>query len=71
MSFHSCRFIRIVSFDLLEYSLFSYFSQLLSGRKVLVSARSCLAEFPESGFRPVWDYDIVIQEQNLKKLRKR
>uniref|UniRef100_A0A914CKE0 C2 domain-containing protein n=1 Tax=Acrobeloides nanus TaxID=290746 RepID=A0A914CKE0_9BILA len=45
--------------------------QLVSGRKVLISARSCLAEFPENGFRPVWDYDIVIQEQNLKKLRKR
>jgi hypothetical protein len=46
-------------------------ANLLSNRKIISSARSSLAEFHGNGLKPCWDYNIVIQDQNLEKLKKR
>uniref|UniRef100_A0A914ZB87 C2 domain-containing protein n=1 Tax=Panagrolaimus superbus TaxID=310955 RepID=A0A914ZB87_9BILA len=44
---------------------------LLSNRKIISSARSSLAEFNGNGLEPTWNYNIVLQDQNLEKLKKR
>uniref|UniRef100_A0AC35FP29 C2 domain-containing protein n=1 Tax=Panagrolaimus sp. PS1159 TaxID=55785 RepID=A0AC35FP29_9BILA len=46
-------------------------ANLLSNRKIISSARSSLAEFHGNGFEPCWNYNIVIQDQSLEKLKKR
>uniref|UniRef100_A0A7E4UZ92 C2 domain-containing protein n=1 Tax=Panagrellus redivivus TaxID=6233 RepID=A0A7E4UZ92_PANRE len=40
-------------------------------KSILRSARSALAEFHGNGHEPVWNYDLVIQDQSLEKLKDR
>uniref|UniRef100_A0AC34QJ69 C2 domain-containing protein n=1 Tax=Panagrolaimus sp. JU765 TaxID=591449 RepID=A0AC34QJ69_9BILA len=46
-------------------------ANLLSNRKIVTSARSSLAEFQGNGLQPIWNYDIVIQNQSIEKMKTR
>ncbi|KAE9552359.1 hypothetical protein FO519_004442 [Halicephalobus sp. NKZ332] len=44
---------------------------LLWNRKIINSARTSAAEFQGNGLQPFWNYDLVIQNQSIEKLKKR